>query len=58
MTMERFVLLGAAVLLVLAAAALLVDGMGPDALWFAVIAVGIAVVVIVQRRGTRRSRHH
>lgn len=57
MTMDRVVLLGAAVLLVIAAAALLVDGMGPDALWFAVIAAGIAVVVIVQRRGTTGSRH-
>ena len=58
MTVERVVLLGAAVLLVIAAAALLVDGMGPDALWFAVIAVGIAVVVILQRKGTTGSRHH
>jgi len=49
-TRERTLLWTVGVLLVIAAV-MLVAGVGVAALWIAVVAVGIAAVVIVQRRG-------
>ena len=53
----RNVLWVVAALLVFAAV-MLVAGVGSAALWIAVIAVGIAVVVIVQSRRERHGLHH
>ena len=55
-TSERTLLWTVGILLVIAAV-MLVAGVGAAALWIAVVAVGIAAVVIVQRR-VRHGWHH
>ena len=55
--MTNRVALGIAVLLMLMGAVLLVAGVGPSVLWFAAIAVGIALVLILRTGGTKLMHH-
>ena len=54
--MKVTVLLPIAIALMLVGAALLVADVGNAGLWIAAIAVGIALVAIIGRRGTRTHR--